>query len=186
LDVGCGLGHTLSLIHERKPKFDLLGVDIDPECLRQTKERVNECECRRIDDVADLFQTEPSASFDLIVMSHVLEHVLRPYDTVVGLLRLLKPDGILILAVPNPVRPDNIFYSLLRKYPCNKGHVQTWDRAHWRNFLENIVKANVIEYPTDYIRIPRLDSYEFTHRPLELLAKLFPGLSRSCIAVIRK
>ena len=188
LDVGCGTGNMLELLSNKNKNYQLFGADIDPRCLEVTNERVNLVSGLKIDDVLDLF--EPSYGlenkFDIIVMSHVLEHVTRPFDTVNGLMTLLKPGGHLILAVPNPVRPDVILKSIFRKYSVNKGHVQTWDMSHWKNFLEVILGLNVIEYPTDFIKAPKIDNLKFLHPILILIAKLFPGFARSCMAVIKK
>jgi len=47
-------------------------------------------------------------------MSHVLEHLLRPADVIVEMMKMLRLNGIMILAVPNPVRPD-VFLAAIRK-----------------------------------------------------------------------
>lgn len=41
-------------------------------------------------------------SFDLVVMNHVLEHVYHPRDVLANVHRVLKRDGVLDIAVPNP------------------------------------------------------------------------------------
>jgi 2-polyprenyl-3-methyl-5-hydroxy-6-metoxy-1,4-benzoquinol methylase len=43
----------------------------------------------------------PGASFDFVVMGHVLEHVLDPLDAVRRAYAWLRPGGILLAAVPN-------------------------------------------------------------------------------------
>jgi SAM-dependent methyltransferase len=43
----------------------------------------------------------PLASFDLVVMSHVLEHCLDPVTALTNVRRLLKPGGLALLSVPN-------------------------------------------------------------------------------------
>ena len=187
LDVGCGVGNMLENIYKNDNTHDLYGSDIDPICLNITQDRIAHVKAIKINDVIDLFDKSVlNEKFDIITMSHVLEHVTRPYDTVNGLMDMLNPGGHLILAVPNPVRLDVFLFSLFRRYTVNKGHVQTWDRAHWRNFLEVILDLNVIEYPTDFIRIPKIDQLKITQPLLMGLAKIFPGWARSCMAVIQK
>ena len=41
-----------------------------------------------------------SGTFDIIVCTEVLEHVLNPFSTVKEIYRLLKPSGILLLSAP--------------------------------------------------------------------------------------
>ena len=45
--------------------------------------------------------TEESGPFDVIVMSHVLEHSLHPLDWLKHAAKLLSPEGILAIAIPN-------------------------------------------------------------------------------------
>ena len=85
------------------------------------------------------------------------------------------------------MRPDVILFNLVQNFDkVNRGHIQTWDRAHWKNFLERILELDVVEYPTDSIRIPKLDEVKWVQPPLMALAKVFPGFARSCMAVVRR
>jgi len=43
----------------------------------------------------------PSNFFDVIVMNHVLEHLFNPKETLQEVSRILKPDGLLIIGIPN-------------------------------------------------------------------------------------
>lgn len=187
LDVGCGVGNMLELVRRGSEAYFLVGADIDQHCLDLATARVRIDRTIHIGDVLDLVDPAVEAGkFDVIVMSHVLEHVFRPYDTVKALMSLLKPGGHLILAVPNPVRPDVILFNLFCRFDkVNKGHVQTWDRATWKNFLEVILGLNVVSYPIDFIRIPKLDQVQFLHPALHVLALILPGFARSCMAVVR-
>jgi len=187
LDVGCGVGNMLELVRRDSEAFELVGADIDQHCLDLATARVRIDRTIRIGDVLDLVDpTLDAGKFDVIVLSHVLEHVYRPYDTVRALMSLLRPGGNLILAVPNPVRLDVMAYNLIRRFDkVNKGHVQTWDRATWRNFLENILELNVIAYPIDFIRIPVVDKLQCLHPILHAGAVVFPGFARSCMAIVK-
>ncbi len=187
LDVGCGVGSTLQLIRQRNAAYALSGADIDENCLRITQDRVKLERAIKINDVLDLAEPSTTDFYDVIILSHVLEHVTRPCDAVRSLMSMLKPGGHLILAVPNPVRPDVVLYNLFRQFhKVNRGHVQTWDRATWWNFLENILGLNVVEYPVDFIRVPGLDNMRILHPLLQFLARLLPGFARSCMAVIKR
>ncbi len=183
LDAGCGLGEILSEIRKRKPSIKLYAADIDENVLAITKERVDVEKSYKIDSVDDLFEMD--LAFDVIVMSHVLEHTLRPLDVVKGLVRMLKPNGILILAVPNPARLGVFFGNIFRIHYANRGHAYAWDRSHWMNFLENIAEVNVICYSQDMIPLPLRAKLRFLIGPIEkMLARMFPWLAFSNIAVI--
>ncbi len=184
LDIGCGVGHILSEIKKKNPDLKLFAADIDDNTLAITKERVDIDGAYKIDTVENLF--EMNITFDMIIMSHVLEHTRRPVDVVEGLLQMVKPNGIIILAVPNPVRLAVFVGNIFKIHYVNRGHVCTWDRSHWINFLENIAGLNVIYYTQDYFPLPLRAKLKILIEPLEnLLARVFPWLSFSNIAVIR-
>jgi SAM-dependent methyltransferase len=64
--------------------------------------------------VGDITQLKlPPATFDAVVMWHVLEHVREPAETIAEVGRLLRPGGVLLCAVPN-------FGSLEARFARNK------------------------------------------------------------------
>ena len=46
-------------------------------------------------------------TFDILIFRHVLEHMMRPKDALIHLKRLLAPNGILYLVLPNGTEPYN-------------------------------------------------------------------------------
>jgi 2-polyprenyl-3-methyl-5-hydroxy-6-metoxy-1,4-benzoquinol methylase len=187
LEVGCGVGITLELIHKKRPDVKINAADIDPQCLDITHARVPSAHMMTI--VPEAPFTDLGNNFDLIIASHVVEHLKNPYESIRQFMEMLKPGGHLILAVPNPVRPNIFFGNILKKDYVNRGHVYAWDRSHWINFLERILNLNVIEYPVDFI--PVYPFSKFTGKPwarkLQMsFAKAIPWWSFSNIAVVRK
>jgi len=145
LDVGCGVGHTLAEIRKFLPQARLVATDIDKKCLEVTEKRINidgKFLIRKIEDIAG---SNNYGKFDAIIMSHVLEHLLRPADVIVEMMKMLRLNGIMILAVPNPVRPDVFLAAIRKKNYVNKGHAYAWDRSHWMNFLENILFSSILD-----------------------------------------
>lgn len=187
LEVGCGVGITLSLIRKHRPDVEIIAADIDSECLRLTTDRVPDAKPVHIRENKSF--TELGINFDMVIASHVVEHLKNPYDSMIQFMEMLKPGGHLVVAVPNPVRPNIFFGNILKKDYVNRGHVYAWDRSHWINFLERILNLNVIEYPVDFI--PVFPFSKFTGRPwarnLQMaFAKIIPWWSFSNMAVIRK
>lgn len=184
LDIGCGVGHTLSEIKKRKPRCRLVAADIDDTVLAITQEHAQVDETIQIGSVEDLFDGD--RRYDAIIFSHVLEHTQRPVEIVRGLTEMLSVDGVLVLAVPNPVRLDVIVGNVVRRHYVNRGHVFTWDRSHWMNFLDNIVGARVLEYSQDFFPIPFLQRATVL-RPIQVrLASVFPWFAFSNIAVVSR
>jgi len=71
---------------------DYTGADIDPESFKGHGGKVVHC------DITDI--KFPDCTFDLIICSHVLEHVPRDDVAIRELFRVLKPGGLAILQVP--------------------------------------------------------------------------------------
>lgn len=95
LDVGCGTGHFLNYAHSRG--WDTYGVDISPWAGKYIKDKFNfKIFIGELEDAR--FQ---SNFFNVVHMSHVLEHVRNPSATLKEGRRILKPEGILIVEVPN-------------------------------------------------------------------------------------
>lgn len=92
LEAGCGSSSYLTL----RPDTFLVGIDISAKQLAR-----NQLLQEKI--LGDL-QTHdlPAASFDLIVCWDVLEHLPRPEAALERLFAGIKPDGLVVLAMPNP------------------------------------------------------------------------------------
>ncbi len=94
LDVGCGNGDFLA-------SMATLGIEVYG--VEPSESGYAICKSRGLNvQNAFLDQTEfREEYFDVITINHVLEHVPDPSLTLRQIRRLLKPDGILIVQVPN-------------------------------------------------------------------------------------
>ena len=92
LDVGCGPGFLLSALGDAWDKY---GTDISQTALEY---------CSKY---AKVFHGElPSLNFkenmfDVVVMNHVIEHLSEPLEYIIKVRRILKDQGILIIATPD-------------------------------------------------------------------------------------
>ncbi len=91
LDVGSGTGATLERL--ARAGWETFGIEPSAEAASRSPGRVF---IGTLEE-ADLEQ----ASFDLVTMSHVLEHLSDPLDALARIRRWLKPDGMLRIWVPN-------------------------------------------------------------------------------------
>jgi len=94
LAVGFGSGEFLVLA--REVGWDVCGVDIDPVCVEAARQKGLDVH----QGGTEVFVGE-SQCFDVIVLSHVIEHVHNPRKTLEDCFRLLKPGGRLWLDTPN-------------------------------------------------------------------------------------
>lgn len=94
LDVGCGFGQSLGFHQARG--CEAYGIEAD-----ENAQRVAQAHGLRI--THGLFDGSgfPSEFFDAITFDQVAEHLVDPVATLGATRQLLKPDGRLILSVPN-------------------------------------------------------------------------------------
>lgn len=94
LDIGCGTGEFLNTC--KAAKWNTIGIEPDPDAREMARTNFG-LDVRTEDEL----QLLPDANFDAITMWHVLEHVPNLNQRVEDLKRLIKPNGIIIIAVPN-------------------------------------------------------------------------------------
>jgi SAM-dependent methyltransferase len=117
LEVGVGPGwNLLNLSAHRR-----VGMDV-------TTAYAEYLRCHGVEFVSDLLQLT-GQQFDLVILSHVLEHLLEPARMLKELGALLKPDGMLLVIVPleSPARkvsPQN-----------NDHHLFSWNVNTLNEFL---------------------------------------------------
>jgi len=94
LDIGCGTGEFLNVC--KSAKWTTVGIEPSSDARRMAIENYG-LDVKEESGITDL----DAESFDLISMWHVLEHVPDLNARVEDLKRLIKKDGIIIIAVPN-------------------------------------------------------------------------------------
>jgi SAM-dependent methyltransferase len=96
LDIGAGIGTFLSLARDQLG-WAVTGTEISSSAVRIAHEQYNlELLVGQMEDI-DL----PRGAFDVITLWHVLEHVPSPSRILNLCNDLLRPDGLLAIAVPN-------------------------------------------------------------------------------------
>jgi SAM-dependent methyltransferase len=95
LELGCGSGAQLKVLAEAG--WDVSGVELGASAARYARERLGLNVHQGSLESARL----PSASFDVVVASHVLEHIPDPAAASVEIARVLRPGGRLYVSVPN-------------------------------------------------------------------------------------
>jgi len=96
LDIGCSAGSLLSIFHDA---FDCVQVGIEPG--DAYREYASKQDLRVYNDLESL-ESQGEKTFDLVSMSHVLEHLPDPLAYLVRLRqRWIHPQGWLLIEVPN-------------------------------------------------------------------------------------
>ena len=99
LDLGCGRGEWLELLHTANCQVQ--GVDLDPAMLEPCQQlglAVQQA------DAIEFLRSTPAASLSVVSAFHVVEHLgfEQVQELVRQALRVLQPGGLLILETPNP------------------------------------------------------------------------------------
>lgn len=132
LDLGCGDGTVLWLA--REDGWDVKGIELFPEHTRLVRETLG------LDvETSDITSYDgANASWDCVVLTHVLEHLPDPVGALRKIRNLLTPDGIGVLEFPNIDAFDAKLRRLLERLHVHRrrygaryvpGHVQEFCRA---------------------------------------------------------
>lgn len=95
-DIGCGNGYLL--LECQQFGHSVRGIEPDPKARSVAQSRGLEVEKGTAEDLPKQLSKE---SFDVVIMSHVLEHCLAPILALANVKSLLKPGGFLVCEVPN-------------------------------------------------------------------------------------
>jgi 2-polyprenyl-3-methyl-5-hydroxy-6-metoxy-1,4-benzoquinol methylase len=103
LDVGCGTGDFLAICNTNG--WNVIGVE--------PSESAKKLALKKLDNTSkihqNIFELE-NERFDVITLWHVLEHVPELEAYILQLKKLLKPNGVLVVAVPNYKSFDAQYY----------------------------------------------------------------------------
>ncbi len=103
LDIGCGTGELLKKF--KNNGWDAIGIEPDSDAreFAKTKNKIEVFDLNELEKFGD-------KKFDVISMWHVLEHVPNPNQRIDIIKKILKPGGIIIIAVPNIESKDFLHY----------------------------------------------------------------------------
>lgn len=103
LDLGCGTG---AFLHEMETNgWQTTGLEPD----YNAREKALQLYRLSVHEPSHLFHL-PEGSFDAVTMWHVMEHVYDLHGYMAQIKKLLRPNGILVIAVPNYTSRDATHY----------------------------------------------------------------------------
>ncbi|MEQ8714145.1 MAG: class I SAM-dependent methyltransferase [Cyclobacteriaceae bacterium] len=146
LDVGCGEGSFLIDIRKRKSGIKCLGIDINKTAVEEAKKKGIDAICCTPEE----FNKSNDQKFDVITVFQVLEHIPNVVSFTQCLSTLLKPNGKLIVSVPNNAPYYDTFekYNVLNLPPH---HMGWWDKDSLFN-LGRLLNLRVLEQNIEPVR----------------------------------
>lgn len=103
LDVGCGTGDFLKIAKDNN--WQISGVEPNPNARAIANKKTS----NSVFDIEQLLKFK-AHSFDVITLWHVLEHLPKLENHITVFESLLKPNGRLVIAVPNYKSLDALHY----------------------------------------------------------------------------
>ena len=123
LDVGCATGFLLDAV-QKQTGWEVYGVELVEKAVKFANSTLQLNNVLNLDLESAKY---PTAYFDVVHISEVLEHVPDPVALLRECRRILKPDGIFFLSLPNGTadRQGMIdYWTLYRKPPGHaSGHI---------------------------------------------------------------
>lgn len=172
LEIGCGAGNVI----EEASLGTLFGVDISPFILTKAKQRLNK--------MAFLFQGDAQnlpckdEVFMQVICSEVLEHLLSPPNALNEMARILKPQGIAVISVPNEIWINRIKSILVRLrlfrwFINRKGEYREMpERMEDEWHLHTFQLEEWLDLFTKFFRVTRLRRIPFLWLPLRYVVRL--------------
>lgn len=163
LELGFGGGGFLALAGEH---FDVTGIDHAARRVSRLQALVSDRVSVRQGEIErESFGQE---HFDVVAVFNILEHLVKPAETIRKLYTALKETGILIGSVPNNQPPIGSFVTLLTNIG-DRTHISTYGPERWRRIFQEagfrkisfFGEVLLTKYLPHYVRDPLWRFYAF-------------------------
>jgi len=136
LDIGCGSGDFLKFM--KKFGWIVFGIEPSKDFFKEAKEKKIRVYNLSFEEFIDRKGTENK--FNVIVLDNFLEHIPRPKETIMNCRKLLSPNGILYIKVPNDFNKLQLLAQ--RKVKKKQWWVASPDHINYFNFnaLEKLLE----------------------------------------------
>jgi SAM-dependent methyltransferase len=169
LDIGCGAGALLQHLKGAGATYTA-GIEYIESVASEARRRGVADDIQCLDIEKDPLPYE-SSRFDCIVMSHVLEHMVDPWQTLGKVLLMLRPGGTFVGAIPNiryyPVVRDMVFRGRFDYHGSG-----VLDRTHLRFFTRRSIESLLIGAGLHVVRLEP----EISGAKAKALARMSAGL----------
>lgn len=130
LDIGSGSGFFLDMLSEERPQVDCVGFEFNQDMIQLIKAKGHKM---RYGQSPDVLLPEMRGSFDAVCIFQVLEHAADPVALIEITRQLLRPGGLLIIAVPDNAGPVKYFSDALTELPPH--HLSRWRSVTFKRGL---------------------------------------------------
>ncbi len=125
LDIGCGTGALMMMIHEGKKDAKLFGIDISKEMIKVAQAKLGDAADLTVSDSEKL--PFKSGSFDLVLCTFSFHHHPNPTIVFKEMQRVLSPQGRIMMADPLGPTPVMLLMNMLIPF-MNDGTVHYYSK----------------------------------------------------------
>ncbi|MBI5249948.1 MAG: class I SAM-dependent methyltransferase [Desulfomonile tiedjei] len=125
LDCGCGGGDNAKIMMSRG--WEVSGVTVSEN---ERSLASDYCEKVYVFDLNHGIPEEAGSGYDLVLMSHILEHLINPDQLLQDAKRVLNRAGVIAVALPNVLYYSQRIKFLLGRFEYQEGGIM--DRTHLR------------------------------------------------------
>jgi SAM-dependent methyltransferase len=184
LDVGCGPGLMTAALVERG--WEVWGLDLlEPAVAWARGEARKASWHHRAHYVVGDAETLPfcTAMFDAVIAMGVLEYLPDTHRFVAEVRRVLRPGGLLVVAIPSRIAPYQLVYSFLDRVvaPPYRGLRRLLTGAGGRGHIPDHPRHPLVPWRLDRILARarfHKQAWAFSHFCFYPLDRFFPDLSR--------
>jgi len=178
LDIGCGDG---SLLEPFCSSQECYGIDVSENQLTQAKARGIKTYRVDLESKALPFDDE---SFDLIVCSETIEHILNADNLLHEIHRTLRLGGTFILTFPNINQPVSWFMQILLDLPPRFS--ARYKSPHVRDYTLRIIRVVLTNFGFNIKNAAGTYVYPYEGKFSQWVAARFPRMGEKIIVVSKK
>ena len=191
LDYGTGDGYLANYFFLKKNQ--VYASDFSNKRIKSLKNKIIYFSNKNI-----FLQTK---KFDFIIMRHVLEHIPYPKSVIKKLKKLLKPNGLIIIEVPNHSEKKNLFLKLFKSnysQLCLPHHVNHFNQNSLKKVF-NFNKIDTLEFVNSSVPIlgnsifnflgfrnNRFDLFNLLLFPIQILLEKISSTSTAILLIYKK
>ncbi|WIH80422.1 class I SAM-dependent methyltransferase [Brachyspira pilosicoli] len=125
-EIGAFDGLLLSLF--KKNNNNVFGYELNDDARVYSKKKYDI-------DLKENF-LESKSKYDIIILSHVIEHFREPKEILIKIKSMLKENGFIYIEVPNSPMPNECSYNMLMRY-LNTEHIVNFNMDNLIKFAES-------------------------------------------------
>jgi len=167
LDLGCGNGYLAGKVSELG--HEVTGCDYSASGIEWARSEREGVKLFQHDITTSAMPDEFTNSFDVVISSEVIEHLLLPRRLIESALGVLKPGGLLVISTPYHGYLKNLALALTNKFDEHWHPLR--DFGHVKFFSRKTLKALLSEYDTYDIAVTTVGRIPIFARSMILTCK---------------